>query len=402
MADAKKRVTMGEFLERSKIAHGEKYDYSKVEYKSTTEKVLIVCLTCGDEFTQKPSFHMMGFGCLKCSFKIGRKRLTQEQFVQRSTEVHGTKFDYSKAVYVTGKDKVVLICKACGTEFSQEASSHLCGHGCPQCRIVIGRAKRTKPFEQFVADARGIHGEKYTYDGSDFVNRKSEISITCNQCGTTFKQNAHGHLAGYGCTTCSYASRSAKMSYDTESFIAKATSIHGDRYDYSQVKYIKSSQKVSIRCKACGEHFGQVASYHVAGNGCPRCKSSSGEVAIGRILDAIGIEYETEKSFRGCKNKRSLLFDFYLARHKTCIEYQGSQHYIANAFFGGEEALRKTKQRDQTKREYCEKHSMRLIEIPYTWSYDEIVSCLCGSLNNGQAPLLLPNNTLKRQGRHAV
>lgn len=56
----------------------------------------------------------------------------------------------------------------------------------------------------------------------------------------------------------------------TEEFIEKARRIHGDKYDYSNVKYLNNKKKVIIVCKTHGE-FEQNASSHMIGNGCPKC-----------------------------------------------------------------------------------------------------------------------------------
>lgn len=58
-----------EFIEKSKNIHGNKYDYSKVEYKRNDEKVCIICPKHG-EFWQTPNSHLNGYGCHKCSHPI--------------------------------------------------------------------------------------------------------------------------------------------------------------------------------------------------------------------------------------------------------------------------------------------------------------------------------------------
>ena len=45
--------------------HGDKYDYSKVEYVNNHTKVCIICPKHG-EFWQRPILHMNGYGCPKC------------------------------------------------------------------------------------------------------------------------------------------------------------------------------------------------------------------------------------------------------------------------------------------------------------------------------------------------
>ena len=55
-----------------------------------------------------------------------------------------------------------------------------------------------------------------------------------------------------------------------EEFIKKAKVIHGNKYDYSQVKYINTKTKVLIICPQHGE-FLQVSGNHLRGQGCPYC-----------------------------------------------------------------------------------------------------------------------------------
>ena len=60
-------------------------------------------------------------------------RLVAETFIEKSKEIHGDAYDYSKVIYGGAKTKVTIICKECGTEFYQTPTNHLKGHGCPLC-----------------------------------------------------------------------------------------------------------------------------------------------------------------------------------------------------------------------------------------------------------------------------
>ena len=57
--------TTEEYIEKCKIRHGDKYDYSKVEYTKSENKVTIICPKHG-EFSQAARNHLMGQGCPKC------------------------------------------------------------------------------------------------------------------------------------------------------------------------------------------------------------------------------------------------------------------------------------------------------------------------------------------------
>lgn len=122
------KLTTEEFIRRARKVHGNTYDYSKVVYEGKDKPVMIICKEHG-EFEQTPNNHWKGKGCWKCA---GVKPLTQEEFIQKSREVHGDKYDYSKSVYVKNDVKVTITCPLHG-DFEQVPMSHMKGIGCPVC-----------------------------------------------------------------------------------------------------------------------------------------------------------------------------------------------------------------------------------------------------------------------------
>jgi len=140
-----KKSTTEEFIEKSKTVHGkEKYDYSKVDYKTAHNKVVIICPIHG-EFNQTPSSHLSGRGCLKC--KVDGDRSSTEQFIEKSKTVHGKeKYDYSKVDYINAHNKVVIICPIHG-EFEQIPNNHLSGRGCSFCKAENQRRLNAIRFE---------------------------------------------------------------------------------------------------------------------------------------------------------------------------------------------------------------------------------------------------------------
>ena len=127
------RKTKQEFIKEAQLVHGDRYEYSEVEYVNTHVPVKIRCQQCGAFFFQEPSSHLAGRGCPKCSKKQTHKRVNQEMFIARAKEVHGDKYDYSKVDYQDMHSKVLVICPRHG-EFYQRAQSHLLGSGCPKCK----------------------------------------------------------------------------------------------------------------------------------------------------------------------------------------------------------------------------------------------------------------------------
>ena len=124
-----KTFPLHEFIENSKKIHGDKYDYSLVNYKNSRTKVKIICLIHG-EFEQLPNSHMMGKGCRICT---GLNKLTTKDFIKNSKKIHGDKYDYSLVDYKNGLSKVKIICSKHGI-FEQLPNNHTSKkYGCPFC-----------------------------------------------------------------------------------------------------------------------------------------------------------------------------------------------------------------------------------------------------------------------------
>ena len=123
----------------------------------------------------------------------------------------------------------------------------------------------------FLKKAKKIHGNKYDYSKVIYIGATQKVLIKCNQCNKEFLQNAHSHLRGAGCPFCADKENSERFSHTKEKFIEKAKDIHGDNYNYDQVNYKRSNQKVKILCKKCGNYFEQTPAHHLNGSGCPQC-----------------------------------------------------------------------------------------------------------------------------------
>jgi len=125
---------MEDFLSKSKTVHGDRYDYSFVEYTSSKKLVRLTCKKHG-VFDILPSKHLLGAGCAKCAREEHRN--TQFEFIDNSVRVHGDKYNYDKVVYQTSNKSVIIVCPIHG-EFQQKPDKHLLGHGCQKCRSSHG------------------------------------------------------------------------------------------------------------------------------------------------------------------------------------------------------------------------------------------------------------------------
>ena len=101
-----------------------------------------------------------------------------------------------------------------------------------------------KTTEQFIEDAKKVHGDRYDYSLVDYVNSRTKVKIICQEHGI-FEQEANSHISSkQGCPLCK-----GGIKMTENNFINIASDIHNNKYDYSMVDYINSHKKVKIICK---------------------------------------------------------------------------------------------------------------------------------------------------------
>jgi very-short-patch-repair endonuclease len=115
------------FIELATNIHGDRYDYSLVEYINANSKVKIIHKN--KIYEQTPTTHLSGARPENIHLSI---RKTTETFIRESVLVHSSKYDYSKVEYFKSQIKVIILCPIHG-EFKQTPLSHIRGYGCPHC-----------------------------------------------------------------------------------------------------------------------------------------------------------------------------------------------------------------------------------------------------------------------------
>ncbi len=341
------RLDRRTFIERCNTVHNNKYDYSKVEYVNITTKVCIICPEHG-EFWQLPYNHLYNkTGCPECKKQtISKlKNKTTDVFIEEARKIHGDKYDYSKVEYVNNSTKVCIICPEHG-EFLVRPNDHLRGSGCPKCAKNASGST-----EQFIEEARKIHGDKYDYSKVEYVNNSTKVCIICPEHGE-FWQTPKNHKKGQGCSICGYKKRSQNNTYTLEEFIDKANKIHNHKYDYSKSK-IEEDGKIKITCKKHGD-FVQNRHDHLLGCGCPVCGKtiSIGEEELSKFIKEE-LNIEIKKRERDTIKPYEL--DLLLSSFKTAIEFDGLIWHSEKYKYDKNYHLLKT--------EKCDKNGLRLIHV---------------------------------------
>lgn len=327
-----KRKSTEKFIEQSIKIHNNRYDYSKVEYKTKNDKVCIICPEHG-EFWQIANNHLKGHGCPKCGIKItsNAKLKSTEEFIKSAKLLYGEMFDYSKVNYINTKTPVCIICHTLDENGKE-------------------------------------HGE--------------------------FWQTPQSHLSGRkGCLKCKSEKLSNLKKSNTEDFIKKANKIHLDKYNYSKVNYISAHSKVTIICPEHGE-FEQTPNHHLNGQGCPICKSSKGELLVKNILTKYKIPFKSEVTYATneiVRNKKEFRIDFVITlnNHLYFIEYNGIQHYKPIEYFGGKYEFELQQKRDNYVRNFVLRHSdkISLLELNYKLKEKTVEEKIIKFLKINQAPI---------------
>lgn len=129
-----KSSTTEVFIEKARIVHSNRYDYSLVEYVNNSVHVKIICPEHG-VFLQTPNGHLSGAGCKKCAnYELKKQQSSDtDEFISKaqSRHLHET-YNYSHVRYISAREKVEILCKEHGP-FWQTPNIHLRGGGCPRC-----------------------------------------------------------------------------------------------------------------------------------------------------------------------------------------------------------------------------------------------------------------------------
>jgi very-short-patch-repair endonuclease len=193
------------------------------------------------------------------------EKRTTESFIEESKKIHGDIFDYSDVIYDGLYKHVKIKCKAKGHVFEQTPKTHLRCKGCPICKG--GKSLTT---EQIIEKCKAVHGDKFDYSLTEFINHRKKIKIICLKHGVIEVTIDYHLKSKTGCYKCGNEQTALKLKKTTQEFIKQASEIHKNKYLYTKTNYINNASKIIIICPIHGD-FEQVVSSHLMGNGCPKC-----------------------------------------------------------------------------------------------------------------------------------
>ena len=156
------------------------------------------------------------------------KKMATSEFIERARKIHKNKYIYDKTDlnHRDEKGRVIITCPIHG-DFLQTPAAHLTGRKCNKC------ARPSYDTQSFVECAKKKHGDKYTYDKTEYIDTKTNVVITCPIHGD-FETTPNRHLDGVGCPKCANKYHGKNGSYTTEEFISEAIKKYGTKYDFSK------------------------------------------------------------------------------------------------------------------------------------------------------------------------
>src|SRR5690606_2251241 len=110
------------------------------------------------------------------------RKLTLDEFVNRSQIVHKNKYNYNLVDYKNTSTKVTIICTDHG-EIYQSPSKHLSGQGCKQCGRIKMQQKQSLNLDQIIQKFKNVHKNKYYYNKVIYTNLLTKVKIMCKKHG---------------------------------------------------------------------------------------------------------------------------------------------------------------------------------------------------------------------------
>lgn len=206
------KLSLDIVISRMSEAHGDRFDYSGFEFVNTVTPGKIRCSKHGDFWMSVNGHVDSKDGCPKCANERIRddRVLSFDEVVRRAQGVHGKTYKYLSDGYVNTRTPLAIVCPTHGT-FRQLYDTHVKQmSGCPRC---YGSFKRTT--DEFVAAAKAVHGERYDYSETVYVNNSTAVKIVCHTHGSFWQKPNKHTCVTQGCPRCADNVSKAEMKWLT-------------------------------------------------------------------------------------------------------------------------------------------------------------------------------------------
>lgn len=355
--------------------------FKRTYIKNKKRYIDLLCPNHLDRGVQSVEIHNLkrNKGCKYCARNV---MFTQEEFEEKIDKISDGKIKVI-GTYRGMSKKVKCLCKDHGIEFDMLARNLL--HGSTGCKVCS--AEKQRNIDRFERDfIEKVYAQNpHIIVLSKYKGCSSKVSCYCKKHKRYFSKEARAlYERQSGCGECYKETMRKIQGLSGLDFIKRLNKVHPSLIMVDE--YINWTTPITFYCIDHDCYFKCTPSNILNRTSC--CDKTvrwTKEIEIGNIIQNLGYQYVYQKTFKDCKDKNVLPFDYYLPDINVCIEYQGEQHCRPVNFNGRgkESSLKKleyTQKHDSIKREYCERNNIGLIEIPY-WEYDNAEKYLIDELN---------------------
>ena len=417
------KISKDEFIESCNKIHNYKYNYELVNYKTLRDKVKIICPSHGI-FEKNATHHIHNTkGCPECS-RLKKLSMNIHEFIKISNKTFNNKYDYSKSIFKNKKSKIEIICPLHG-QFSKRPIEHINGSGCPICKESKGEIKIRELLNKYKVNfisQKEFEGCEYKknlkfdfyipkfnscieYDGPQHseiietwggIKKLKETQIRDNiknkfctdnkidllRIKFTDYKNIENILAEYYSLTEAKKAKQPKVKVYKKTrenkineLISKCQITHNFKYKYiiNVNEYKNINSHIEVLCPIHGSFIQRAYTHLNYGIGCKKCDEFKYMNYISHFLDENDIRYYKNHNIDG------LIFNYYLPKTRTIIEFDGRHHFEPIDEFGGLKTLNRIREIDKIKKNYCEDNYINLIRIKYN-KIDDIYQILWENL----------------------
>lgn len=231
-------------------------------------------------------------------------------------------------------------------------------------------AKR-KTQEEFVTNMLKINPDIEIL--GQYTGMNSPIECRCKICGNIWNPKANNiYNQRSGCPNCARIKLHESKADSHDTFLSKLRRVNENIEVLGQ--YVNNHTNIKCKCIKCQHVWEPRPDSLLAGQGCPHCHKSKGEIIIEKFLKDNNIQFIPQYGIKGNFDSRKFMkVDFYLPEKKMIIEYNGLQHYIPVEYFGGQLAFESRKLRDNNLEFYCQSHDITLLTIAYNQDIQHIL-----------------------------
>jgi len=336
------------------VKEKEDIDVQIIGYKDFKSRKITFKCRCGELFLAYPKDFKNGkHSCSDCTYRESqlRRRMTHDEFVQKVNERHPK--DAKNIVFLNTYESNSSIVKTRCLKHnivSEAKAGYIISRGssCRKCSTEKRSKVRMLSHKDFV---ESVKAKNKSADSLEFVTnykgRGKTIKAKCKCCSYEWERKPYYFTyQGFGCPICE-----GRYSNNHE-FLEKLKKVNLN-YKLGRIEVLTKfdsnlQQRMECRCKLHDYKWTPVADSLMQGKGCPICSKSQGELKIYDLLRQNNVEFEDEKTFNGCRNKKALPFDFCIKHNdkNLLIEFDGEQHYLPKF---GEDNFKKVIHNDKIK-----------------------------------------------------